>query len=171
MLQVMTEEDKTTAPASPLSSIDADLYAGLEEIAASAFPKGCAMCGRKYRDVDDYIAQTQRVGSGRSGLKQSLDDDGRVIVELFRNCVCGSTLMDCFSDRRNNSEIGVRRRARFGELIDNLVAKGLERERARSELLRVLRGEQSAILRPVVRQRAVAVTRSVAAHSHRTRPR
>ncbi|MCK9987662.1 MAG: hypothetical protein AzoDbin1_04134, partial [Azoarcus sp.] len=42
--------------------------------------------------------------------------DGQVIVELFRNCVCGSTLMDCFRDRRDTSEAGLRRRARFGEL-------------------------------------------------------
>lgn len=144
----MAADEKGTAAPDGTAGIDAELYAGLQEVAADSFPKRCTMCGRKYRDVDDYIAQTKRVGSGRSGLKQSLDDDGRVIVELFRNCVCGSTLMDCFSDRRNTSEAGLRRRVRFGELIESLVAKGLERERARGELLKVMRGEPSAILKP-----------------------
>jgi len=82
-----------------------------------------------------------------AGLKQAVDDDGQVIVELFRNCVCGSTLMNCFRDRRDTSEAGLRRRTRFGELIATLVDQGLERERAHAELLKVLRGEPSTILK------------------------
>lgn len=132
-------------------AVDAELYAGLQAIAAGTFPKHCALCGRSYRDVDEYVAQTQRVGSGRSGLKQTTDDDGQVVLELFRNCVCGSTLMDCFNNRRDTSEAGLRRRARFGELVDSLVAKGLEHTWARAELLNVLRGKPSRILRPVAR--------------------
>ncbi|NMG45022.1 oxidoreductase [Aromatoleum toluvorans] len=134
-------------PDGPNAGVDAALYAGLAEIAAGTFPKRCAACGRSYRDVDDYVAQTQRVGRGGSGLKQAVDDDGQVIVELFRNCVCGSTLMEFFHDRRDVGEAGLRRRARFDELIGMLVARGLERERARTELLKLLRGERSAIPR------------------------
>ena len=134
-----------------VSAIDAELYAGLQEIAAGAFPKRCAMCGRNYRDADDYVRQTRRIASGRSGLKQTFDEDGRVIVELFRNCVCGSTLMDCFNDRRDTSEAGCRRRARFAELVESLVTKGLERARARTELLKVLHGDPTTILRRVAR--------------------
>lgn len=137
---------------SPGIGIDAELYAGLQEIVAGAFPKRCAMCGRTYESVDDYILQTGRVGSGRSGLKQTFDEDGSVIVECFRNCICGSTLMDCFNDRRDTSPAGLRRRARFGELLDSLVAKGLEPLFARAELLKVLHGEPSSILRPVPRK-------------------
>lgn len=135
-----------------LNPDDEALYAGLQAIAAGAFPKRCATCGRMYQDVDDYVRQTGRVANGRSGLKQSFDDDGHAIVELFRNCVCGSTLMDCFNDRRDTSGAGLRRRTRFGELIDSLVVRGLERELARTELIKVLRGGQSTILRPVPRQ-------------------
>lgn len=127
---------------------DDELYAGLEEIAAGAFPKRCAVCGRSYAGVEDYVAQTGRVGSGRSGLKQSLDDEGHVVVELYRNCVCGSTLMDCFNDRRDNSEAGRRRRARFAELIEALVARGFNVGTARTELLKILKGGKSALLRP-----------------------
>ncbi|HJV25579.1 MAG TPA: oxidoreductase [Aromatoleum sp.] len=131
----------------PPSLTDESLYAGLREIAAGAFPKQCRMCGRRYETVQDYITQTQRVGDGRSGLKQSRDDDGNVIVDLFRNCVCGSTLMDSFNDRRDNTEAGRKRRARFGELVEGLVTKGLERDVARSELLKILHGEKSLLLR------------------------
>lgn len=131
----------------PQLGIEAALYGGLQALAESAFPKRCPACGRSYRDAADYVAQTQRVASGRSGLKQSVDDDGQVIVELFRNCVCGSTLMDSFRNRRDPSAAGERRRARFAEVLDTLVAQGLERQHARLELLKVLRGEASTILR------------------------
>ena len=132
--------------------IDGSLYAGLQELAATAFPKRCAMCGRTYANVDDYVGQTGRVGSGRSGLKQTLDDDGAVIVELFRNCVCGSTLMDCFNNRRDRSAAGLKQRDRFGQLIESLVERGLDHHTARTELLKVMRGEHSTILRPVPRK-------------------
>lgn len=127
--------------------IDAGLYSGLQELAASAFPKRCPACGRSYRDAADYVAQTLHVGNGSSGLKQAIDDDGQVIVELFRNCVCGSTLMDSFRNRRDCSEAGQRRRARFAEVLATLVAQGIERNQARTELLKVLRGEPSLILK------------------------
>src|SRR5574337_2046178 len=95
------------------AGIDGDLYAGLQEL-ATTFPKRCTACGRTYRDMHDYLVQTRRVAGGASGLKQSLDDDGNVVVELFRNCVCGSTLMDEFRNRRDMTGAGLRRRARFG---------------------------------------------------------
>lgn len=129
---------------------DERLYAGLQEIASGTFPKACAVCGRKYATIDDYVRQTGRV-FGRSGLKQTLDDDGRVVVELFRNCVCGSTLMDCFNNRRETSAEGTRRRQRFSELIELLIGEGMAREPAQQELLKVLRGEQSDILRMLPR--------------------
>jgi hypothetical protein len=55
--------------------------------------------------------------------------------------------MDSFNDRRDNSEAGRKRRARFGELVESLAAKGLEREVARNELLKILHGEKSTMLR------------------------
>jgi len=125
---------------------DETLYAGLQEIASGAFPKSCACCGRQFATVENYVHQTGRV-FGRSGLKQTLDDDGHVVVELFRNCVCGSTLMDCFSNRRETSSEGARRRQRFSELIDLLIGEGLARDFAQVELIKVLRGEHSDILR------------------------
>lgn len=125
---------------------DAELFRGLRELAEAAFPKHCKSCGRKFATAAEFVAQTVPVKAGRSGLKKSVDDDGNNIVELYRNCVCGSTLMDFFSDRRDLSEAGLARRRKFGELLDHLIGKGLERQVARAELIKVLRGEKSDIL-------------------------
>jgi hypothetical protein len=122
-------------------------FKDLRALAESAFPKRCANCGRVYDTAEDFLAQTQHIAPDRSGLKSSTDDEGASIVEVFRNCVCGSTLMDFFSDRRDLTAAGLARRQRFGELLDFLVAQGLEHAIARSELLKVLRGQTSEILK------------------------
>jgi hypothetical protein len=125
---------------------DPKLVAGLTALAEASFPKRCATCGAVYEDVHEYTQRTVPISSTRSGLKQSCDDDGRTIVELFRNCACGSTLMDFFGDRRDMSDAGARRRQRFAELLTYLVSAGLEGGVARAELLKVMRGGASEIL-------------------------
>lgn len=126
---------------------DSTLLAGLRALAASSFPKRCGTCGKVFQDVADYVTQTASIAADKSGLKQSRDDDGQPIVELFRNCTCGSTLMDFFSDRRDLSSAGEQRRRRFHELIQLLVGRGLDRAVARTELLKAARGQPSEILR------------------------
>ncbi len=69
------------------------------------------------------------------------------IVNLFRNCTCGSTLMDEFNNRRDLSPGGLKRREKFGALMDRLVEGGMEMETARTELLKVMRGEGSKVLK------------------------
>lgn len=76
-----------------------------------------------------------------SGLKQSFDDNNVAIVEVYRNCLCGSTLMDFFSDRRDRSEPSLRRRQLFERLLPLLQEKGMERAAARDYLLQVVRGQ------------------------------
>ncbi len=125
---------------------DAELLAGLKALAASAFPKRCANCGRVYPDEAAYLNETLPVSAATSGLKSSEDDDGSTIVELFRNCACGSTLLDFFNDRRDDTEAGERRRARFGELLTYLTDRGLAPAEARNELRKVMRGEPSEVL-------------------------
>ncbi len=123
-----------------------ELFAGLNALAESSFPKKCANCGRSFETAEAFLLETQGVNESSSGLKQSVDDDGRQIVEAFRNCPCGSTLMDFFSDRRDLSEAGLKRREKFEKLLIFLVDNGLDRETARQELLKVVRGERSEIL-------------------------
>ena len=106
--------------APPNTSHDHTLYEGLRELAASVFPKHCGTCGRTFETADAFIREAQSIRPEISGLKSVEDDDGSMIVELFRNCPCGSTLMDAFNDRRDLSDKGLKRRQRFGELIDYL---------------------------------------------------
>ena len=122
-----------------------ELYNGLQFMRASAFPKKCPTCGKIYETADDFFRLTQSL-RGASGLKHSLDDDDRSLVELFRNCICGSTMMEEFRDRRDTSEMGLRRRERFGQLLEMLKDSGMDANIARQELLRVMRGENSEIL-------------------------
>ena len=54
--------------------------------------------------------------------------------------------MDCFNDRRDVSEKGLKRRELFGKLLSMLIDKGVQSEIARNELLKVTRGETSQLL-------------------------
>lgn len=121
-----------------------ELFKGLKALSDASFPKRCAFCGREYATVEAYVQETEDV-AGQSGLKKAYDDD-KPIVELFRNCVCGSTLMDCFNDRRDISERGLRRRKLFGKLMEILTSKGMAENVARDELLKFLRGGRSTTL-------------------------
>ena len=67
----------------------------------------------------------------------------RPLIELFRNCVCGSTLMDFFADRRDSSPSGLKRREVFGKMLSHLQTRGLDHETARLELLKLMRGDAS----------------------------
>lgn len=122
------------------------VYQGLKSLLESSFPKRCASCGRVFETAAQFVAETRDIHDARSGLVEGDDDDGRKIVELFRNCPCGSTLMTLFDDRRDGSPEGARRRQRFGELLDFLVANGFDRDTARLELIKVLHGEPSSLL-------------------------
>lgn len=118
-----------------------DLFRSLRALEEATFPKVCRTCGREYADEAEFLRATCQVRSDHTGLKASIDDDGAAIVEVFRNCVCGSTLLETFRDRRDQSPAGLRRRQRFAELLDKLLADGVEPERARGELLKLMRGQ------------------------------
>jgi hypothetical protein len=127
------------------------LYDGLQALANSAFPKKCNTCGRTFENAEEFVLETEKLRPSVSGLKQSMDDDGSMIVELFRNCTCGSTLMDTFNDRRDLSSKGEKRRKRFAELQTFLVEKhDVDNIVARNELLKVMRGERSKILSKIL---------------------
>lgn len=122
-----------------------ELFAGLKALSASSFPKTCRKCGETYDSVEEFWQKTDAV-RGKTGLKISMDEHDRPVVELFRNCRCGSTLMDHFNDRRDTSEKGHKKRKLFGQLLTMLEQKGLDGAKARVELLKMMRGEKSAVL-------------------------
>ena len=143
----MVAETRTdTSPDEASSSSDEALFANLRAIAESQFPKHCNNCGRTYATAEEFAASTAAIHPDRSGFKQSHDDDGEVIVELFRNCVCGSTLMDFFSNRRDSSPAGPKRRERFDELLRRMQERGIDGTVARRELLNLMRGAKSNLL-------------------------
>ncbi len=121
----------------------------LRELAESAFPKRCPTCERVFETAAEFVAQTQPVRASHSGVKPSRDDNGVALLEIYRNCPCGSTLMDFFSERRDVSDRGLQRRQRFAELFDYLVANGMDKAVARAELLKVMRGQPSEVLKNI----------------------
>jgi len=122
---------------------------GLRELAESAFPKRCPTCGRTFETAAEFIARTQPVRTDHSGVKQSQDDNGVAMLELYRNCPCGSTLMDFFSERRDVSGKGLMRRQRFAELHVPGGKRHGQGDCARAELLKVMRGEPSEVLKKI----------------------
>jgi hypothetical protein len=123
-----------------------ELYRGLRSMAKDSFPKKCPKCGKEYATVEDFFYETQSTWS-ESGLKQGLSDDDRTIVEVFRNCDCGSTLMEVFQERRDASPLGIERRRLFGHLMEIVMNQArIETTVARNEIIKILRGDQSDIL-------------------------
>ncbi|MFT6220888.1 MAG: hypothetical protein ACJA0C_000285 [Candidatus Endobugula sp.] len=113
----------------------------------TAFPEKCNTCGRTVENAEEIVLETVKSRPSVSGLKQSIDDDGSMIVELFRNCICGSTLIDAFNDRQGLPSKGEERRKRFAELQTFLVEEhAVDSIVARNELLKVMGGERSKIL-------------------------
>jgi len=128
--------------------MDKELYKSLQALSDLSFPKVCPTCNQRFETVEEFIAKTEALRKS-TGLKSDVDDEGRTIVELFRNCTCGSTLMDEFNDRRNLSPAGIRRREKFGELVQRLCKNGYPAETVRRELLKIMRGEGSDLLKVV----------------------
>jgi hypothetical protein len=110
----------STVSAGPMNNScteDYFLYADLKEVVDGTFPKQCNYCGLKYQTAGLFLLSTQSAGSGGTGLKQGLCDDGSPIIELFRNCTCGSTLMVEFQCRRDKSASGIRLRGSFSDVL------------------------------------------------------
>ncbi len=123
-----------------------DMFANLRSLVESNFPRTCRNCGREFVDAKSFIEGTVAIKTGRSGFKLSEDDDGSQIIELFRNCACGSTMLENFCDRRDLTEVGLKRRARFGALLNKLIAAGVTHEVARGELLKLVRGQENNLV-------------------------
>jgi hypothetical protein len=123
----------------------AEIYRGLQALADTSFPRKCVSCGRVFENVDEFVSRTEGL-SHSSGLNARTDDHQNPVVELYRNCPCGSTLLELFSDRRDNSEEGEERRTRFGNVLKMVGYQfGLKSDEARFELLKILRGQKSAL--------------------------
>jgi hypothetical protein len=120
------------------------IVVGLKSVIATAFPKKCSVCGKTYTDLTQFIAETSSINHN-SGLIAEYDQNSMPVVYLFRNCSCGSTLMDICEDRRdiyNNAK----RREIFGNLLKIIIIKGVDEDHARSELINYLNGRPSTFI-------------------------
>ena len=122
-----------------------EFYVGLRALSSEAFPKRCPSCGKVFHTLEELIRETEAVGI-QSGLKASLYEDDTYLVEMFRNCPCGSTLMEEFGSRRSNSPLGDEKRHAFDIVLAGLIEHGMERELASAEMRRLLRGQRSEVL-------------------------
>lgn len=122
-----------------------EFYQELKVLESATFPKKCSVCGEVYADLDDFLARTKPVrrSSGLAKYKPCHK------VGLFRNCKCNSTLLVNCRDRRESSPDKASRREVFGKLLEMLMTKGIDRNTARRELLKVLKSEESRILKPL----------------------
>lgn len=107
---------------------------------AEAFPKKCSGCGKVYADEQQFLAETTSVAHGPSDIRSVRDDaaDNNIYLEVFRNCACGSTLMELFHSRRDLSEPGLTRRQLFDSMLTILLEAGHDRQEARAILLQQL---------------------------------
>jgi hypothetical protein len=125
-------------------SVDS-LFGDLVALEENSFPKKCETCGMIYHTVEEFTAKTVEI-NGRTGFKSSEGDEGEAVIELFRNCHCGSTLLDFFADRRDLSAKGDSRRKAFDKVLNHLVEQGIELETARNELRYYLKHKKSKLL-------------------------
>jgi hypothetical protein len=115
----MNTPDKTTSSDS----------SELQEQAIHCFPKTCS-CGRRYETFEEFVAATEPLGN--SG--EILSADGQKLTDIFRNCVCGSTLLVFIREHRDESPDGISRRKKYGERLKFLTEQGLTYAEARKVL-------------------------------------
>ena len=121
------------------------LFKNLKALEDASFPKECANCQRRFENESDYIQLTTPYQEA-SGFTESKDKSGKVYLKLVRRCQCGEPILDYFGNRRDESKQGELKRQAFEKVINSLIAKGLSREQARTELLNHLNNKKSALL-------------------------
>jgi hypothetical protein len=122
-----------------------DFYKDLRALHETSFPKRCGNCGKVFPSLDQFLSETRAVREA-SGLTETSLRAQRRLISLFRNCACGSTLMTECRDRRRTDLAGLRQREAFANLLRMMVDRGVRREKARRELLAVMRGAESQLL-------------------------
>lgn len=129
-----------------VNAMDTQDFEGLRALLDSAFPKTCANCGYVYLSAEQFFLETRDMPRGRSSLKAAIEDDGLVLVEAFRNCRCGSTLMNEFGCRRDQSEKGQRQRLAFDKVMGQLKARNIAEDIARAEIIKFLHGQPNTLV-------------------------
>ena len=141
---------KSTHPMLQKEALINSVFKEFKELVNETFPKHCACCGRDYKNLNEFLAGTEALPSAVSMI-QSLGGDDKSVIDILRNCACGTTLMAVFSERRDMSESGAKAREKFAQLLTLLTSSGLDKMIARRELLKMLHGEDSEYINNITR--------------------
>lgn len=126
--------------------MDIQDFDGLRALLDSTFPKTCRSCGYVYISAEQFFIETHDMPHGRSSLRSAIEDDGLILVEAFRNCRCGSTLMDEFGCRRDQSAAGLKRRQAFDNMLCAMQARNIAVDAARMEIIKFLQGQPNTLV-------------------------
>ncbi len=121
-----------------------ELFEGLKALIEHGFPKECESCGAVYDNIEQFVELTNPVDS-ETGLK-ARDGQESSDVEMVRQCGCGQALCAVCENRRSCSPMAMKRRDLFEHLLGILIDGGMPRKMAKSEILKVMRGEPSQLL-------------------------
>ena len=127
------------------------LAQGIRELVESSFPKPCSNCGRLFVSAEQFLSETRDLPTTHDNLIDQVEAHEQSLVDVFRNCTCGSVLMTEFSERRNLTPKGRKRRATFARMLKILEKKGVSTELAKSELIKATQGKRSELLEKYLR--------------------
>jgi len=125
---------------------DKYFYRKLHSAAGFAFPQDCPKCRKNFKNVEEFISKTKSV-EGVDRIFESHDPQQRKIIEIVRQCSCGKVILEEFYTRRDDSLEGIERRAEFSHYLDELCDAGMVCSVARTELLSVMRGKPSPLMK------------------------
>jgi hypothetical protein len=78
------------------------------------FPKKCFTCNKVFLTRDAYLKETQDLKNEKGGTQY---DPMFEMVQEYRNCICGSTMLIYSSNRRDESSVGEKRREIFARSL------------------------------------------------------
>ena len=95
------------------------------------------MCGTVFDDEIEFFERTQSLPHVTSDVRSVEDEEmeTQIYLEIYRNCSCGTTLMEFFRCRREATVSPYRKRLLFEIFLDAMEANGRSRKDARSLLL------------------------------------
>ena len=106
------------------------------EIVGNPFPKKCS-CGYRFYSRPEYLTGTE------PNKRKPLFDykiNEKFVVKEFRDCDrCGFTMMVRIKDRRDQSDMGDKRREYYKELYADFVIQGYSHFEAREQTLEIVR--------------------------------
>jgi len=126
-------------------SHDSTVYEGFLALLQNEFPKTCPRCQHIYPTLEAFVDETLPVRTGTGLMGYDVGETSQNVA-MMRNCSCGSTMATFCCDRRDISDAGMRRRAMFDNLLEQLQSRGIDAITARDQLLAFLRGERSPLL-------------------------